>query len=46
MLARLLVFLLLLVGGVPAAAETIIVHAGHLLADPARPVQEIGRAHV
>jgi imidazolonepropionase-like amidohydrolase len=39
MLARLLASLLLLVAAVPAAAETIIVHAGHLIADPARPVQ-------
>ncbi|HMG47913.1 MAG TPA: amidohydrolase family protein [Allosphingosinicella sp.] len=39
MFARLLAFLLLLVAGVPAAAETLIVHAGHLLADPSRPVQ-------
>jgi imidazolonepropionase-like amidohydrolase len=39
MLARLLAFLLLLLGAVPAAAETVVVHAGHLLADPARPVQ-------
>jgi imidazolonepropionase-like amidohydrolase len=39
MLARLLALLLLLAAGVPAAAETVIVHAGHLLADAARPVQ-------
>ena len=39
MIARLLAFLLLLVAGVPAAAETIIVHAGHLIADASRPVQ-------
>ena len=39
MLARLLAALLLLAAGVPALAETLVVHAGHLLADPARPTQ-------
>jgi len=39
MLARLLAALLLLVAAVPALAETLVVHAGHLLADPARPTQ-------
>jgi imidazolonepropionase-like amidohydrolase len=39
MLARLLAALLLLAAGVPASAETLVVHAGHLLADPARPLQ-------
>ncbi|MDB5723067.1 MAG: amidohydrolase family protein [Alphaproteobacteria bacterium] len=36
MLARILLLLAALFA-VPAAAETIIVHAGHLLADPSRP---------
>jgi imidazolonepropionase-like amidohydrolase len=36
MLKRLLLLLLLLAGA-PAAAETIVVHAGRLIADPARP---------
>ena len=36
MLARLLALLLLLAGA-PAAAETIIVHAGRLIADPSQP---------
>ncbi|HEV2865085.1 MAG TPA: amidohydrolase family protein [Allosphingosinicella sp.] len=36
MLARLLALLLLLIAG-PAAAETVVVHAGRLIADPARP---------
>jgi imidazolonepropionase-like amidohydrolase len=36
MLARLLALLLLLIAG-PVAAETIIVHAGRLIADPSRP---------
>jgi imidazolonepropionase-like amidohydrolase len=36
MLKRLLALLLLLVAG-PAAAETVVVHAGRLIADPSRP---------
>lgn len=38
MLARLLALLLLLVAG-PATAETVIVHAGRLIADASRPAQ-------
>src|SRR6185369_5637014 len=36
---RLLAFLLLLVAGVPAAAETIVIHAGRLIAEAGRPAQ-------
>ncbi|MEA3050601.1 MAG: hypothetical protein QOG84_2437 [Sphingomonadales bacterium] len=36
MLKRLLFLLALMVAG-PAAAETLVVHAGHLITDPARP---------
>src|SRR5437870_1381530 len=36
MLARLLAFLLLFMAG-PALAETIVIHAGRVIADPARP---------
>jgi hypothetical protein len=39
MLTRLLAFLLLLVAGVPAAAETVIIHAGRLIADAGHPAQ-------
>jgi imidazolonepropionase-like amidohydrolase len=39
MLTRLLAILLLLVAGVPAAAQTIIVHAGRLIVDAERPAQ-------
>src|SRR5689334_3296870 len=37
MLKRLLAIFLLLVAGVPAAAETIVVHAGRLIADAGHP---------
>jgi imidazolonepropionase-like amidohydrolase len=36
MLKRLLLALMMIVAG-PAAAETIVVHAGHLIVDPAQP---------
>ena len=36
MIARLLALLMLLIAG-PAAAETLVVHAGRLIADPSRP---------
>ena len=39
MLTRLLALLLLLVVGVPAAAETIVIHAGRLIADAGHPAQ-------
>ncbi len=37
MIARLLASLFMLLAGAPAAAETLVVHAGRLIADPARP---------
>jgi len=37
MTTRLLAFLLLLVAGMPAAADTIVVHAGRLIAEAGRP---------
>jgi imidazolonepropionase-like amidohydrolase len=37
MLARLLALLLLFAAG-PALADTIVIHAGHVITDPARPV--------
>jgi imidazolonepropionase-like amidohydrolase len=39
MLARYLAALLLILSGAPAAAETIVVHAGRLIADASRPAQ-------
>src|SRR6478672_1580208 len=36
MLARLLALLALIVAS-PALAETVVIHAGHVIADPARP---------
>src|SRR5438552_306930 len=39
MLARLIAALLMLFAGVPAAAETIVIHAGRLMTDPSRPIQ-------
>jgi imidazolonepropionase-like amidohydrolase len=39
MLTRFLAFLLLLATGVPAAAETIVVHAGRLIAEAGHPAQ-------
>ena len=39
MLARLLAFLLLALAAGPAAAQTIVVHAGRLIADASRPAQ-------
>ncbi|MBV9882301.1 MAG: amidohydrolase family protein, partial [Sphingomonadaceae bacterium] len=39
MLKRFLVLFLLLFAGVPAAAETVVVHAGRLIVDAGRPAQ-------
>jgi len=39
MIARLLAFLLLLLAPFPALAQTVVVHAGRLIADASRPAQ-------